>query len=361
MLEWIIAQLQVLQSGTGWAPMLALAKLAGSAIATIASVVAAIYGAWTFIATKARGKYQIAIDRMETVEKSCDAATELARKRGEQIAALETALAAEREKQPQAFLKALDKHERDGMWEHQVRDARAFIDGQQAALHRAFRILAQRHIETAVEDGAAGFENARLYALGAVAADPQDRLTRMLAEELAQGASILAAAPGARIRLADDDARESRLASLDEAGTSVTAIYRACLKAREDGAFAVMRELAQHGVRQARRADGPEAQNILVMRFYAANALQLTGQGAQALSEARALLPLCGKVSGAEHPDTLGARSLIARCLIDLDRHEEARAVHGGVLETLRAKGFTEDQRRVKRARQVEALLEAVP
>lgn len=117
----------------------------------IAPITTFIVTVWGLTRKWAKAKYETAIDEMETVKTARGTAEQLARDPQKIIDGLKSDLQAERDKSPKAFLQTLATHRRDGMWEHEVRDSRSYIERQKTALHRAFRTIAREHIETALD------------------------------------------------------------------------------------------------------------------------------------------------------------------------------------------------------------------
>ena len=300
----------------------------------------------------AKRRYDIDISQVRALRDQLTNRDETLTKRDARIADLESQL----QVLPQHFLERLDAEARDGNFEREIALADDWLAGQSDALHRAYATLTQAAILDALEDGAVGYENARLSNMGARAAKPRDPATIDLEAELAAAAA--AESQGLKVKL-NAETREDRRERRAGLPKDLAAITRAVFAHRDKGRYQLMEMLARHGLRMAKRAAGPAAretlmferhvaeaewhagkpaaaldrlqtlsapfkaayaddpQHHLYVRYLIATCLQNTGDPAAALTAAQELLKDWERISGTEHPHTLATRHLIASCLQD--------------------------------------------
>ncbi len=213
---------------------------------------------------------------------------------------------------PTGFLKAINYKARDGNFDQEVECAENYIDGQRVALHRAFATLAKDAIGYASSEGAAGFENARLFALAGLVVNPSDDALRGLAEELRHAAAI--AQSGVKVSLKSEDARAEIQAKRQRLPADLDALETCWLKAREEGQWQLMIAFAEHGLRLARRGGGEASHAALIWNRQLAEAEILVGRAANGLRRCEMALPAFNTVFGPDDRDTLYLRHLIAQC-----------------------------------------------
>jgi len=176
-------------------------------------------------------RYQREVSKVHDLETDLKSHRKMLGKRDARIAELES-------QTPSAFLKYMDQDKADDNLEREIRAARAFVEDRAAALYRAFATLRDASIVDASEDGAIGYENARLYNMGVRAVAPRDRVALELTQELEQAAA--AAASGAKVTLPTDDDRAARRARLNELPRDLQALTHCFYDARDGGRYRLM-------------------------------------------------------------------------------------------------------------------------
>ena len=360
-------------------------------VANLVAVLALLPALAVFSYRTARQRYRADIEEGDKLRHQLEASkalvTEVRRERDnlqKQVDTLEADSA-------KGFLLRMAKDARDGNMEREIQASEAFIAQQDEALHKAFATLTHAAIGYAAEDGAAGYENARLYARAALAVNRDDTMMRALSEELQLAAAT--AATGLKARPVDENTRAERLRKQALLPADLSALTKCFYDARDAGQYALMLEFAIHGERLARRLNGENARSTLIFKRHSAEANNWLGRNsialesletihplleavfghedpetlysrhliAHCLNAAAELLPLEEEVNGEKHPSTLTTRTLLAETLLALDRHQEARKIHAGVIEGLQTAGLIEEHRYLKRARELETRLNECP
>ncbi len=340
-MTWIIDQLIAFLADLRSAPLLAQ-------FITLAGIPGIVIGYPVWVMNR---KVRATVTSYEELEQRLATAHRVA-------ARLETERAALYDKTPESFLEHHAREMKDDNEESAMALAEDFLNRQKEALLLAFRTRMDEAIRQSVEDGAPAFAAARSWALAALALAPDDRMLRMLIDELAEAEAI--AASGARMKLKGEADRKARAAREDRLPTDLSALADAFFAARDRGHYELMLFLAGHGLMVTRRrpfgagsrehllfrrhrcealnfvgrsrealaeADplgmdftdvfGDRAEETFYIRHLIAKCRRDTGDAAGALTELEALLPLRTDVQGARHPGVLVTRYLIAQCRRD--------------------------------------------
>ena len=291
-------------------------------VANLVAVLALLPALAVFSYRTARQRYRADIEEGDKLRHQLEASkalvTEVRRERDnlqKQVDTLEADSA-------KGFLLRMAKDARDGNMEREIQASEAFIAQQDEALHKAFATLTHAAIGYAAEDGAAGYENARLYARAALAVNRDDTMMRALSEELQLAAAT--AATGLKARPVDENTRAERLRKQALLPADLSALTKCFYDARDAGQYALMLEFAIHGERLARRLNGENARSTLIFKRHSAEANNWLGRNSIALESLETIHPLLEAVFGHEDPETLYSRHLIAHCLNDMGRAQEA-------------------------------------
>lgn len=275
---------------------------------------------WRITRWNAKKRYQSTILQGDELRASLEASNELVREQKKQIEAVSAKWTTAEAKLPDAYLARMKAHKQQNNWSFEPAESHEFITAQAPALHLAFSTLARKAVEDSIEDGPAAIENAHMFASAAVAVDPQDRLSRMLVDELAQGWDGIAGdikIPDA-VNLAAHMQKEERIAhyvTLIEA--HVDAAYKA-------GRYNIMESYARYGERMAVRFLGETSRRTLWFGVLVANAIRLTGRVEHALKKFSDIIPSVEKSAGVSGEETLHAKYLKAYCLETSGRSKEA-------------------------------------
>ncbi len=321
---------------------------------------------WRITRWNAKKRYQSTILQGDELRASLESSNELVREQKKQIEAVSAKWTTAEAKLPDAYLTRMKAHKQQNNWSFEPAESHDFITAQAPALHLAFSTLARKAVEDSIEDGPAAIENAHMFASAAVAVDPQDRLSRMLVDELAQGWDGIADT----IKIPDNSVLAANDQQQDRIAKDLDLIESHIFAARDAGAYNIMEKYALHGQRmasqflgektrrtlwfsvlksEAMRATGhvqaaldtlneilpdlerlsePTGHETIYATYLAALYLSDTGRAADALDiltrDGDGIMPLCEKVFGHEHPHTLASRQLAASCLKDTGRAADA-------------------------------------
>lgn len=228
MLDWVIDVLDTYRAkGSAGEFELALTV----AIPLISAILAIAFAAGKY----AQWRYRKDIAIADELRQQLAARFETVKDRDKEIGQLNKRIEILESQTATGFLKKMNREAQDGNFEREVAHSEQYLTDSREALHRAFTILMKEAIAHAPEDGAPGFENARLFALAGIVINPDDSELRELAEELRQAAG--AAAGGAKVALKSDNARKERRAQKEVLPDDLDALEQCWNDADEKGHY----------------------------------------------------------------------------------------------------------------------------
>lgn len=308
MLAWVI---DALNSYLAKGPAGEL-ELALTLFVPIASAVIAI----TFAASRyAQRRYRKDIATADELRQQVAARDETIRERDKRLAVAAQELQAAHRAGALGYLEDANKEQADGNFGREVELSEKYLERNRPALHRAFTTLMNDALVYAAEEGATGFENARLFALAGFAVDRGDEDMWELAQELGQAAAV--AAGGARVALKSKSARviaRRERAELPEAMTALQGHFNEAIKL---GHYQLAVAISEQGFRLASRAGGKHGTSALLWGHQLLIAEGRAGHLRQALAIGEDILPHFKAMTnfGPYHAITLSVSRELIRCI----------------------------------------------
>ena len=270
--------------------------------------------------TRARRGFERSLREMADVEEENGRLRETVEKLRREEGQLHRRLEELMREGPQGYMHEVRAAERDDNVYKIANLAHAFVDGQSAALAHAFAALRDEAILHAAEgDGAAGYENAILYARAGLATGGDDTDLQELIAQLRAAAALEAAGTRTKLKPLGRNAR-----SANDLPTTLKGLRLAHDKAFSRGQYRLTLLLAQKALGLTSGPSHSGSDERLFWRYRKATALLFSGRPRDALDDANALLPDMMRVMGEEHPNTLATQHLVAQCKQKLGRYQDA-------------------------------------